>query len=86
MTATLEERFRQAAEAEGGEPISAGARIAHVRMAVEAGRAFYVDLSGLPEAERPIVIAEIKELVNRAIARGAERSSSPVKESPPAKV
>ncbi len=25
MTATLEERFRQAAEAEGGEPVSAGA-------------------------------------------------------------
>ena len=52
MTATLEERFRQAAEAEGGEPISAGARIAHVRMACVEGRPpplFYVDLSGIPE-------------------------------------
>ena len=37
MTHTSEERFRQAAEAEGGVPVSAGARIAHVRMAVEAG-------------------------------------------------
>jgi hypothetical protein len=84
MTTTLEERFRQAAEAEGGEPVSAGARIAHVRMAVEAGRAFYVDLSGLPEGERPAVIAEIKELVNRAVARAAEQASNPVQESSPA--
>jgi hypothetical protein len=81
MTATLEERFRQAAEAEGGEPVSAGARIAHVRMAVEAGRAFYVDLSGIPEAERPTVIAEIKELVDRAVARVADRTLNPVQES-----
>ena len=81
MTATLEERFRQAAEAEGGEPVSAGARIAHVRIAVEAGRAFYVDLSGLPEAERPAVIAEIKELVDRAVARVAERASNSVQQS-----
>lgn len=83
MTATFEERFRRAAEAEGGEPVSAGARIAHVRTAVEAGRAFYVDLSGLPESERPAVMAEIKELVNRAVARVAERASSSVPESSP---
>jgi hypothetical protein len=64
-----EERFRQAAEAEDGMPVSAGARVAHVRRAVEAGRIFYVDLSGVPEDERPAVVAEIKELVDRAGAR-----------------
>jgi hypothetical protein len=64
--AVSEERFRQAAEAEGGSPVSAGARMSHVRMAVEAGRVFYVDLSSVPENERPAVIAEIKALVDRA--------------------
>jgi hypothetical protein len=81
MTPTLEERFRQAAEAEGGAPISAGARVGHVRMAVESGRAFYVDLSSLPEGERPAVIAEIKQLVDRAVARTAEQASNPSRET-----
>ena len=84
MMPNLEERFRQAAEEEGGAPVSAGARIAHLRMSVESGRAFYIDLSGLPEDERPVVIAEIKELVNRAVARAAGRASSAVQESSPA--
>jgi hypothetical protein len=66
---TPEELFRRAAEAEGGMPISAGARVAHIRLALESGRAFYVDLSGVPEDKRPALIAEIKELVNRASAR-----------------
>lgn len=61
-----EERFRQAAESEAGMPVSAGARVFHVRSAVEAGRALYVDLSGVPDENRPAVVAEIKELVNRA--------------------
>ena len=77
MTRTSEERFRQAAEAEGGVPVSAGARIAHVRMAVEAGRVFYVDLSSLPESERPAVVAEIKELVDRAVARTLGKGLNP---------
>ncbi len=63
-----EERFRAAAEAEGGIPVSAGARVGHVEMAVEAGRAFYVDLSSLPENLRPAVIAELKGVVDRALA------------------
>jgi len=33
MTGTSEERFRQAAEAEDGVPVSAGARVAQVRTA-----------------------------------------------------
>jgi hypothetical protein len=64
-----EELFRQAAEAEGGMPVSAGARVAHVRMAVESGRALLVDLSAVPEDKRSAVVAEIKELVNRASSR-----------------
>jgi hypothetical protein len=64
-----EELFRQAAEAEGGMPVSAGARVAQVRMAVDSGRALLVDLSAVPEDKRPMVVAEIKELVNRASTR-----------------
>jgi hypothetical protein len=60
-------RFRQAAEAEGGVPVSAGARVGHVRTAVEAGRGVYVDLTSLPEQERAAVVAGIKELVARAV-------------------
>jgi hypothetical protein len=36
--ATSEELFRQAAEAEGGAPVSAGARVGHIRDAIEAAR------------------------------------------------
>ena len=61
-----EERFRQAADAEAGAPVSAGARVFHVRSAVESGRALYVDLSGVPDEKRLTVVAEIKELVHRA--------------------
>jgi hypothetical protein len=63
-----EELFRQAAEVEGGMPLSAGARVVHLRSAVESGHACYIDLSGVPEEKRPAVMAEIKELVNRAKA------------------
>ena len=66
---TSESLFRQAAEAEGGMPVSAGARVAHVRLAMESGRAVTFDLSGVPEDKRPAVVAEIKELVNRASVR-----------------
>jgi hypothetical protein len=63
--ASTEERFRQVAAAEDGMPISAGARVAHLRLALESGRALFVDLSAVPEDQRPAVTAEIKELVNR---------------------
>jgi hypothetical protein len=66
--ASSEERFRQAALAEGGQPVSAGARVEHVRQAIEAGRGVYVNLSGVPEERRRAVVAEIEELVNRASA------------------
>jgi hypothetical protein len=67
MTETPSETlFRQVAEAAGGMPVSAGARVAHVRAAVESGSALFIDLSGVPEDKRAAVIAEIKELVTRA--------------------
>ena len=47
--------------------------VAHIRMAIESGRMFYVDLSGMPENERPGVIAEIKALVERAAVRAEGR-------------
>jgi hypothetical protein len=68
-----DELFRQAAEAENGMPVSAGARMAHVRAAVAAGRAFYVDLSGVPEDQRPALVNEIKELVRRASAQPSRK-------------
>jgi hypothetical protein len=64
-----DELFRQAAESEGGMPVSAGARVAHVRLALESGRALHIDLSGVPVEKRPAVIAEIREVVSRASTR-----------------
>jgi hypothetical protein len=58
--------YRKALEAEDGQPISAGARIAHVREALATGRAFYADLSAVPEEKRRALIAELNELVRRA--------------------
>jgi hypothetical protein len=76
-----EKRFRDAAQAEDGMPVSAGARIVHVRTAAEAGRVFYVDLSTLPEEDRPAVIAEIKAVVNRAVTRTPARKPKGQKKS-----
>jgi hypothetical protein len=82
MTRTIsEERFRQAAEAEDGVPVSAGARVAQVRRALEAGRIFHVDLSSVPEDDRPGVVAEIKALVDRASARVPEKELAPSRTS-----
>jgi hypothetical protein len=76
MTETSrKKRFRQAAEGEAGMPVSAGARVAHVRQAVESGRGVYVELSGIPEEKRLAVVAEIHELVKKA---SAMRSTEPV--------
>jgi hypothetical protein len=66
-----DERFRAAAEAEGGMPVSAGARVSHVQLALAAGRALHIDLAGVPEEKRAAVVAEIRELVRRA-SPGAE--------------
>jgi hypothetical protein len=73
--------FRQAAEAENGMPISAGARIAHVRLAIESGRTVVVDFSGVPEDRRPALLAEIKELVNKASAQKTCSDTQPTSKS-----
>jgi hypothetical protein len=69
--ASTPDYFRQAAELEDGMPISAGARVAHVRAAVQSGRALYIDLSAVPEDQRATLIDQINQLV-----RGASTVSS----------
>jgi hypothetical protein len=76
--ASTDKLFRQAAEAEAGEPVSAGGWVAHFRMAWESGRAFYVDLSAVPEEKRPALVAEIKEIVNRAIVQTPAHNPSTI--------
>ena len=61
-----EDLYRKALEAEGGESVSAGARVAHVKTAIEAGRTMFVNLSAVPSEKRPALIAEINELIKRA--------------------
>jgi len=76
MNPVSDELFRQAAETEGGMPVSAGARVAHVQLALEAGRGIQIDLSGIPRQKRAEVIAEISEVVKRALASTNETSIS----------
>jgi hypothetical protein len=77
-----DELYRKALEAEGGEPVSAGARVAHVIAALEQGRAVYVDLSAVPEAKRPVVVAEIRSVIDRATSPRSAPPSLPVPEMP----
>jgi hypothetical protein len=51
---TPEERFRQLAEMEDGMPVSTG------------GRSVFFDLTAVPEAQRPAVIAELQEVIRKA--------------------
>ena len=74
--------FRRAAEAEDGMPVSAGARREHVRRAVESGRALHVDLSAVPEDQRPAVVAAIRELVERASTRPPRDGLAPAPGTP----
>jgi hypothetical protein len=73
-----EQMFRHAAEAEGGMTVSAGARIAHVRLALESGRAVTVDLSQVPEDLRSSVVAVIREIVNLAAGRSTKPDVDPI--------
>lgn len=61
--------FRQVAEAEDGICVSAGARLAHVRLALESGRAVTIDLSEVPEGLRTSLVAVIREMVSLAAGR-----------------
>ncbi len=73
---TREERFRLAAEAEGGMPVSAGPRVGHIRTAEGGGRFLYLDLLSVRESARPALIAQIKELVAATTSADEERDPS----------
>ncbi len=68
---TREERFRRAADAEGGMPVSAGPRVGHLRTAEEGGRFLRIDLLSVAESKRPALIAQITKLVAGAVAASA---------------
>jgi hypothetical protein len=65
INVSQEDLYRKALETEGGEHVSAGARVAHVECAIESGRAFYVNLSAVPAEKRSALLAEIQELIKR---------------------
>lgn len=77
-TGSTEMQFRQAAEAENGMPVSAGARVAHVRLALESGRAVTIDLSQVPEDRRAALVAVMQEMVRLT---GAQPGNAKVKPS-----
>lgn len=73
--------FRQAALEEDGMPISAGARVAHVQLALASGRATMVDLSEVPADLRDSLIAQIRELVRLAASRPKTENQPPPDET-----
>ena len=73
--------FRQAAESEGGMAVSAGARVAHVRLAVESGRAVTVDLTQVPEDLRSSLIELIRDMVKLTAARAPKVGIKPIADS-----
>ena len=75
---STEQMFRQAAEAEDGMTVSAGARIAHVRLALESGRAITVDLSQVPAELRSALVAVIREMVRLTAGRSPKADVKPI--------
>jgi hypothetical protein len=75
---STEELFREAAEAEGGMTVSAGARVAHVRLALESGRAVTMDLSQVPEDLRSSLVAVIREMVRLTAGRSHAAEVEPI--------
>jgi hypothetical protein len=71
MPNTPSDAYRKAMEADDGQPISAGARVAHVKAAAEAGRSVQIDLSDVPSELRPALLVEIRELIREHAARAA---------------
>jgi hypothetical protein len=72
-----EERFRLAAEAEDGMPVSAGPRVGHARTAEGGGRFLYLDLLRVRESERPALVTQISALVAKAAAASADEERDP---------
>jgi predicted NBD/HSP70 family sugar kinase len=64
------ELLRSAAEAEDGLCVSAGGRMAHLAAARESGRIVELDFSEVPPDDRPDVLEEIREIINRARKSG----------------
>lgn len=60
-----EQRFREAAEAEGGMPISAGARLVHAEAAPPS---ITLDLSQVPEGSRAALISAIRDIIAVVVA------------------
>jgi hypothetical protein len=75
---STEQLFRQAAEAEGGMTVSAGARIVHLRLALESGRAITVDLSQVPEDLRSSLVAVIREIVRLTAGKSPKAEVKPI--------
>ncbi len=65
------DKYRKAMEAEDGEPVSAGARVAHVKAAAESGRIAQFDLTAVPVELRPALLVEIRELIRERAIRAA---------------
>lgn len=81
-TPSIEYLFRQAAKAEGGMSVSAGARVAHVHLALQSGRAITIDLSEVPEDRCSSLVAVICELVRLTAERSSQPDVKPISASP----
>jgi hypothetical protein len=75
--------FRDAAESEGGIPVSAGARVMHVRLAEETGKGIVLNLGDVPVDRRSSLIEELRELVRRAEASAKDSTKPPAPPSEP---
>lgn len=78
---TTEQLFRNAADAEGGMSVSAGARIAHLRLALDSGRAVTVDLSEVPQDRRSSLVALIRELVKLTSEQSLHSGTKPISDT-----
>ena len=79
---TPSDAYRKAMEGDDGQPVSAGARVAHVKAAAEASRSVQLDLSDVPVELRPALLVEIRELIREHAARAARsRQVGPIARS-----
>jgi hypothetical protein len=63
------ENYRMALESDEGDPVSAGARLAHIRASAEASKTAQFDLSAVPVELRPSLLVEIRELIQDRAAK-----------------
>ena len=72
-----DDRFRAAAEAENGQPVSAGGRVAHESAWVTSGRGVYLDLTAVPEQLRGRILSDIQDLIRTAVGPSPARAETP---------